>query len=194
MTQVTGDLYVEDNAHIDGMDGATGAECVQTSVDFIGIMMGSGNQTIGPGVGTSAAALDSIGLDWDLLTDSEFGVDYQNTWPSCALPSDSFTVTRFTGNLTPPSSPCGQGVLIVQGTFTGVGGFQWDGALLAGYIADTSANWRIDGSTVGGLNGAGTASRLRDGTHIDHDRCTAFKAGKRLAHFQLVDGSWWEEL
>jgi hypothetical protein len=42
-------------------------------------MMGAGNQTIGPWVGTSAAALDSIGLDWDLLTDSAFGVDYQNT-------------------------------------------------------------------------------------------------------------------
>ena len=206
MTQVTGDLHVEDDAHIDGMDGATDGECVQTSVNIIGIMMGSGTVTLGTPdyplagtpdsltLGTSAAALDSIGLDWDLLTDSDFGVDYQNTWPSCALPSDSFTVTRFTGNLTPPSSPCGQGVLIVQGTFTGVTGFQWDGVLLAGFIADTSDNWRIDGLTVGGLNGAGTASRLRDGTHIDYDRCTAFKAGKRLSHFQLVEGSWWEAM
>ena len=115
MTQFAGDLHVESNAQIDAMDGESSGGCVQTSANIIGIMMGSGALSIAGGgspldgnphsrvLGTSAAALDSIGLNWDVLTSSAFAVDYENTWPSCALPADSFTVTGFTGNLTTPA-------------------------------------------------------------------------------------------
>ena len=206
MTQVTGDLYVEDDAHIDGNEEA-GAGCPQASVDITALIMGSGSVTVQAGddpidgpnpeivsLGTSAAALNAIGIDWAVLTDPAFPVDYENTWPSCALPVDSFTVTRFNGNLS-SSPPCNRpGVLIVTGSFTGAAGLQWDGILLAGHIATTTNNYRIDGLVVGGLDGNGTFTRLDDNTHIDYHRCNAFEAGKRLSHFEPVGSTWWEEM
>ena len=207
MTQVTGDLYVEDDAHIDGNDGASSGACEQSSVDLTALIMGSGSVTIQSGddpidgpnpevvsLGSSSAALDAIGINWAVLTATNFPVDYEDTWPSCALPADSFTVTRFNGNLSAPSSVCGQGVLIVTGDFTGGDGFQWDGILLAGHIVTTNNNYRIDGLVVGGLDGNGTLTRLDDNTHIDYHRCYAFQAGRRLSHFVAVGSTWWEEM
>ena len=205
MTQVTGDLYVEDDAHVDGEDGASVGACTQSSVDVIGALMGSGSLSIESGspvrgspitvfLGSSSAALDAIGIEWDVLTDTDFPVDYEDAWPSCALPADSFTVTRFNGPLNAPSSVCGRGVLIVKGNFSAEAGFQWNGILLAGHIVDTNNNYRIDGIVVGGLDGNGTTTAYRDGTHIDYHRCYAFQAGKRLSHFEPVGSTWWEEM
>ena len=204
MTQVTGDLYIEMGAHVDGNEEA-GAGCPQTSVDIIGVLMGSGSLTIQSGLpiegnpttvslGSSSAALDAIGIDWDVLTDTAFPVDYEDTWPSCALPADSFTVTRFNGNRSGPSSVCGQGVLIVKGDFFPEAGFQWNGILLAGHIVNTEDNYRIDGLVVGGLDGNGTGTVYHDDTHFDYHRCYAFQAGKRLSHFEAVGSTWWEEM
>jgi hypothetical protein len=207
ITQVTGDLYVENNAHIDGNDGASSGLCQQSSVDLTAVIMGSGSFTKesdpidGPDpeviyVG-AAAALDSIGIDWSVLTSTNFAVDYEDTWGpwSCTgLPWASVSVTRFNGNLTTPPSVCGQGVLIVTGNFTGGDGFQWDGVLLAGHIVTTTNNYRINGLSVGGLDGMGTLTRFDDGTHLDYHRCYAFEAGKRLSHFEPVGSTWWEEM
>jgi hypothetical protein len=82
----------------------------------------------------------------------------------------------------------------VTGDFTGSSGFRWNGVLLAGHIANTTDNFRIDGLVVGGLDGMGTQTRLDDGTHIDYHRCYAFAAGKRLSHFEPVGSTWWEEM
>ena len=205
MTQVTGNLYVEYDAHVDGEDGASVGACTQSSVDVIGALMGSGSLSIESGspvrgspitvfLGSSSAALDAIGIEWDVLTDTDFPVDYEDAWPSCALPADSFTVTRFNGPLNAPSSVCGRGVLIVKGNFSAEAGFQWNGILLAGHIVDTPNNYRIDGIVVGGLDGNGTTTAYRDGTHIDYHRCYAFQAGKRLSHFEPVGSTWWEEM
>ena len=109
-----------------------------------------------------AAALDSIGINWDVLTDTNFAVDYEDVWPpwgSCGLPWASATVTRFNGNVTTPGSVCGKGVLIVTGDFTAAAGFQWNGILLAGHIVTTNDNFRIDGLVVGGLDGNGSHTR-----------------------------------
>ncbi len=207
MTQVTGNLYIEDDAHIDGNDGASSGACQQSSVDITALHMGSGSWTIQSGddpidgpnpeivpLFTEEAALNAIGIVWAVLTHPDCPVDYEDVWPSCALPADSFTVTRFNGDLTTPGSPCGRGVLIVTGNFTGASGFQWDGILLAGHIVSTNNNYRIDGLVVGGLDGMGTLTRFDDGTHIDYHRCYAFQAGRRLSHFEPVGGTWWEEM
>ena len=197
--------YTRTNAHVDGNDDAGGLECEQTSVDLTALMMGSGSWSKESGdpidgpnpevinVGT-AAALDAIGIDWSVLTDTDFPVDYEDAWPSCALPADSFTVTRWNGNLSTPGSVCGRGVLIVTGNFLAAQGFQWNGILLAGYIVDTTNDYRIDGLVVGGLDGNGTPTAFRNDTHIDYHRCNAFQAGKRLSHFEPVGGTWWEEM
>ena len=208
MTQVTGDLYMRADSHVDGNDGASIGDCEQTSEDITALIMGSGNESwignplSGPNpkvdpVGSEAAALDAIGIDWDVLTSPNFPVDYEDVWPpwgSCGLPWASATVTRFNGNVTTPGSVCGRGVLIVTGNFLGANGFQWNGILLAGYIVTTNNNFRIDGLVVGGLDGNGTPSEFHNATHIDYHRCYAFAAGKRLSHFEPVGGTWWEEM
>ena len=209
MTQVTGDLYTRTSSHVDGEDDAGSGTCEQSSVDLTAIMMGSGTWSKeggdpidGPNpevreLGSAEFALDSLGIDWDVLTDPDFPVDYEDVWPpwgSCGLPWASATVTRFNGNVTAPSSVCGKGVLIVTGDFLAAQDFQWNGILLAGHIAFTNDDWRIDGLVVGGLDGNGTAAQLRNDTHIDYHRCYAFAAGKRLSHFKPVGSTWWEEM
>ena len=72
--------------------------------------------------------------------------------------------------------------------------FQWDGIVLAGCIIDTNDNFRIDELSVGGMDGNGTSTVIRQGTHIDYDRCNAFQAGLRLSHFETVGGTWWESM
>ena len=101
-------------------------------------------------------------------------------------------MTRFNGNLTAPSTACGQGVLIVTGDFTGGNNFEWEGILLVGYLVYTTNNYEVDGLVVSGLDGNGTATGLDDGTSLTWERCNAFKAGKRLSHFESVGGTWWE--
>ena len=205
VTQASGNVHVRNNARVYGNDQASVVACVQQKVDIIGVLRGSGTLTIEGGglvngspvttaYGSYDAVLDSLGIDWTLLTNSQFPVDYQNTWPSCALPADSFTVTRFTGNLFAPSTACGRGTLIVGDTLTPAHGFTWDGIILAGYVVSTSNDFRVDGLVVGGLNGLGAETRYNDGTYIYHNRCMAFKAGKRLSHFQPVGSTWWESM
>ena len=140
------------------------------------------------------AAMDSLGLNWAALTDPDFPVDFEDTWPSCALPADSFTVTRFNGSLSAPAGVCGRGVLIVTGGLTFGDLFTWDGVVLAGHIETTTNDYTIDGLLVAGLDGNSNATTLNDGIDIRYDYCNAFWAGKRLSHFVPVGSTWWEEM
>ena len=206
-TQVTGDVYVDAGADVDGNDDASGGECEQTSTDIYAAMMGTGTLDIQGGnplhgpdpevlpVGSEAGVLDSLGIDWDLLTSTDFPVDYQNAWPSCALPADSFPVTRFNGIAVVGSGTCGRGVLIVTGSLWIFNGFSWDGVILAGRIIPLfGPAYTISGLVVTGLNGAGNDTELVGGQRISYDRCIAFKAGKRLSHFRPMGSTWWEEM
>ena len=118
VTQASGNVYVDDNARLWGNDQASVADCEQTSGDLVAVLMGSGGLSISGSplngsadsvtYGSYAAVLDSLGINWSVLTSTDFPVDYQNSWPSCGLPADSFTVTRWSGNLTAPSGACGR--------------------------------------------------------------------------------------
>ncbi len=55
-------------------------------------------------------------------------------------------------------------------------------------------HYDIDGLVVTGLDGMGDDTLLDDNQDIHFDRCIAFKAGKRLSHFQPVGSTWWEEM
>ncbi len=205
ITHASGNVYLRISSDVDGDDQATVGACTQTSTNIGGVVRGGGSLIIEGGdpihghpddtdFGFYDAVMDSLGLDWSLLTDTGFPVDYENTWPGCGLPSDSFTVTRFTGNLSAPSSACGQGVLIVTGDLTPGNNFYWDGIVLAGYVVSTFNNFRIYGMLVGGLDNGGVQTNYNNDTWVRYDRCKAFKSGRRLSHFQPIGSTWWESM
>jgi hypothetical protein len=149
---------------------------------------------------SEAAALDSLGIDWDLLTSPDFPVDYENTWP-CSLPADVFPVIRQTAAFTSvDGTTCGRGVLIVTNTLLIFNNFSWDGVIFAGQLSVLPewligvVDYTIDGLMVTGLDGLGVDILLDDGHAIQFDRCIAFKAGKRLSHFRPMGSTWWEEM
>ena len=84
--------------------------------------------------GTSQTFNDSVGLRWDVLSDSNFVVDFHTTTPPDfgALPADSYPVTRYPGSNSFTSAWNGRGVLIVTGTFHSTDSFRWEGIILAG--------------------------------------------------------------
>ena len=74
--------------------------------------------------------LDSIGLRWDVLSDPNFPVEFENTLPNFAsLPADSFPIIRYTGWVM--ANFTGRGVLIIDGMFDPSSSFDWDGIVLA---------------------------------------------------------------
>ena len=202
-TQATGDMRLHNATETYGLDEAAALDCEQSQTDIMAVLMGSGSLTIDGSadvtgtadsltVGSLAAVLDTLGLDWDLLTSTSFPVDYENVWPPCSLPADSFPVTRFTGNVTGTSSVCGRGVLIVAGTLTVEVDYSWEGVILAGYFNPPNDDFHVDGLVVSGLNGLGNYTDVRQNGFIHYNRCHAFDAGRRLSHFRLVGSTWWE--
>ena len=204
LTQASGNLHLSNGTNVSGNDEALSADCEQSQTNMIGVMMGSGTFVIEGGavvsgsqisitVGSVSAVLDSLGLDWDLLTDPDFPVDYDGVLP-IGLPADSFPVIRFPANLTVGPAENGRGVLIVAGDLIIQNGWDWDGVVLAGYLDAPDDPFQVRGLVVSGLDGAGRFTDIRKTTSIFYNRCYAFQAGKRLSHFELVGGTWWEEM
>ncbi len=206
LTQASGNLHLSNGTSVLGNDQALSADCEQSQTNMIGVMMGSGSLVIDGGgtvtgsqvtiaVGSVSAVLDSLGLDWDLLTDPDFPVDYDGVLPPLGLPVDSFPVTRFPANLTVGSGDNGRrGVLIVTGDLIVQNGWIWDGVVLAGYLNAPDDPFQVHGLMVSGLDGAGRFTDIRGATYIEYNRCYAFQAGERLSHFRPVGGTWWEEM
>ena len=205
LTQATGNVRLHNGTQTYGTDQASAGACEQPTVDIMGVMMGTGTLQIDAGgaingstdsltVGSMSAVLDALALDWDLLTDTNFPVDYEDTWPSCSLPADSFPVTRFNGNVTGAAGVCGRGVLIVTGTLDVQENYSWEGVILAGYFDTPNNQFNVEGLVVSGLDGLGGYTDVRSNSSIRYDRCIAFKAGKRLSHFQPLGSTWWESM
>ena len=205
LTQASGNVRLHNGTSLLGDDQASSSDCEQTQTDIIGVMMGSGALTIDGSanidgssdsvtVGSLSAVLDALGLDWDLLTDPDFPVDFDGVLPPTGLPADSFPVIRFPANLTVDSGDNGRGVLIVTGNLNVQNGWGWDGVILAGYFDAPNDPFQVRGLVVSGLNGAGGYTDIRTSASIAYNRCYAFKAGKRLSHFVPVGGTWWEEM
>ena len=205
VTQATGAVLMSSGSELWGDDQASGGECGQTSQDLIGVLTGSGvfadlggsinGNPNSASYGSYDAVLDSLGIDWSLLTSSGFPVDYKDEWPECSLPADSFTVTRFIGDLSAPENACGRGVLIVTGNLRPLHNFSWEGLVLVGSMTPViDDDFEIDGMLVAGLDGTTLGTWYFDDHEIHYDRCKAFKAGKRLSHFEAVGSTWWEEM
>jgi hypothetical protein len=203
-----GRTTVERNGEVFANDMATPGSCTSAvGATLIGIVarndariLGTGTIVGSPqwfGVGNFATVTDSVDTRWDVYSNPDFPVDYDDVWPSFgSLPSDSFPVVRVNGNFSPNWSKWGRGVLIVTGdlnlnawTF-----WTWYGIILVGDINNINRNsyGNIYGALVGGM-GSQMGNWDIEGSTIQYHSCYVESAGLSLAHLSPMENSWWED-
>lgn len=134
-----------------------------------------------------SAIRDSISIRWDVLSDPNFPVDFENTLPNFgALPADSFPVVRYTGWVN--ASWSGRGVLIIDGVFDPTSSFSWDGIVLARH-ADDYVQGEIDGMLIAGLEGPNMYSTVRLHTDVNYHSCYVYAANESLSYLELIPSS-----
>jgi hypothetical protein len=128
--------------------------------------------------------VDSAGLRWDVLSDPNFPVEFENTMPDFGLlPADSFPVIRYTGWMSAAAE--GRGVLIVDGVFDPLSTFRWRGIILAKDV-DDYAQGRIEGLLVGGMEGPNLYSRVEYQTQSHYHSCYVYAANESLSYLELM--------
>jgi hypothetical protein len=127
---------------------------------------------------------DSIQVRWDVLSDPNFPVEFENSLPSFAsIPADSFPVIRYTGWLN--ASFQGRGVLIVDGVFDPQSTFQWDGIILARDV-DDYMHGDLDGLLIGGLEGPNMYSTVVMEMDVNYHSCFVYAANESLNYLELI--------
>lgn len=202
------------SAYVDGTDHATSSQCtgggttsIAGVIDANQVKTNSGGTITGSPTKTTfssdSAVIDSAGIRWDILSDSTFPVDFDGSAPDWgSIPSDSFPVVRYTGDLSAGSSWLNtstgtpHGVLIVTGKLTMTSGFYWDGIVLAGSLGNVSAYWpwqapRVNGLLIGGLNDTDTSVTLESGYYY-YNYCYAYSADKSLSYVDPVNNTLFE--
>lgn len=205
-------VRIRNEARIYGADQAVSGECAGApAAGIAGVVARSQVQTSGGGAifatpqGVTPAAfqavVDTIALNWNVLSDPTFPVDFEvggeRTWPNFGLlPPDSFPVIRWNGNLSANWSRNGRGVLIVTGTLTipTIALWVWDGIVVANRLSNVGAwgYFTLYGSLIAGLGSEHPNLDVDQGA-IYHHSCVFQKAALSLAHFTPLGGSWWEE-
>lgn len=191
---------------ISGHDIATSGECAEAPAPSIAGVVGANTIHIRDGASVSGsvesisygsvqAAGDSIGIDWDVVTDASFPVQHVDTWPDFgSIPSDSFPAIRWTGNFDADPSRSGRGLLIINEDLRFHDDFVWDGIILANDMLDTTSNedFVVRGLVAVGLDEVGEDFDYRGGGEIYYHSCNVLRAGKSLAHLEPVERTWWE--
>ncbi|RMH20320.1 MAG: hypothetical protein D6701_03890 [Gemmatimonadetes bacterium] len=208
-TQAAGNLRVDSGAWTYGQDISSPSVCPEGGgPDVPAFALGAGSAQFDPTyvvapqdsirIGSYQAMVDTLDLNWDLLTDPAFPVDYEDQWPGYIGP-DSFPVVRFNANRVGYNWTSGQGVLIVNGDFVPRDGFWWFGVILAKRFRPlSSGGWFSQWFTVYGLVVSGLGDTKKD-THIGpygrifYHRCNVVRAGRALGHFRPIGSTWWEE-
>ena len=140
--------------------------------------------------GGYAEMLDSIGLRWDVLSDPNFPVEFQNTLPNFAsLPADSFPIIRYTGWVV--ANFTGRGVLIIDGMFDPGPSFNWDGIVLAAEVDDITEG-HLDGLLVGGLDGPNPYSTIDFRLRSHYHSCAVYAANETLSYLELIENTVFE--
>lgn len=194
--------------YVSGYD-ISGASCADSGEDVYGIAHRGSVSTFAWGTmtfqgdpsahanvyGNHTTYMDSLAVRWDVLSDPDFPVEYDQTFPNFwSLPPDEYPIVRTTQNFTANSSHSGRGVLIVPGRLSIQSGFSWEGIILAGEVGDTSWQWFvIYGMLLVGLNGTDSAFTWNGLPIIYYDVCAAIDASNSLAWFEPIAGSAWEE-
>jgi len=140
--------------------------------------------------GGAAAIRAAIRTRWDVLSDPDFPVDFDGTWPNFgSLPADSFPIVRQTGWLS--TSVQGRGVLIVDGVFDPQSSFTWDGIVLAGHVDDVIQG-RISGMLVGGLEADNMYGFVTSEADVRYASCHFSDANESLSYMELVENTLFE--
>ncbi len=140
--------------------------------------------------GGSSELLDSIGLRWDVLSDPNFPVEFENTMPNFgSLPADSFPIIRYTGWM--GTSANGRGVLIVDGVFDPYSSFRWHGIILAKHVDDIIQG-HIDGLLVAGLEGPNMYSTVDYRVTSHYHSCDVYSANETLSYLELLEDTIYE--
>lgn len=142
--------------------------------------------------GGFAAAYDSVGLRWDILSDPTFPVDFDGVLPNYAsIPADSFPVVRVHGYFNPGSSWSGRGLLIVNGELDAASGFVWEGIVLAGSMDDIHEA-TIRGMLVAGLDGPNPYTSVYWRGSIRYYSCLVSAANESLSYMELLENTIFE--
>ena len=128
--------------------------------------------------------LDSIKVRWDVLSDPNFPVEFENSLPSFgSLPPDSFPVIRYTGWVS--AGFIGRGVLIIDGMFDPTSSFDWNGIVLA-KDADDYIQGTLNGLLVAGLEAPNFYSTVYVHTQVNYHSCYVYGANESLSYFELM--------
>ena len=189
---------------VDGTDHAIAGQCPQAPAGSWAGVLARGSTVVREGgtvvgtpptlaLGSFKNVVEAAGVPWDVLTDSQFPVEYDGRWPSfSSLDAGSFPVIRVNGGFAPTFAHNGQGVLIVTGDLMipPGSGWHWRGIVLAGALGDVGAEgfFTVEGILVAG-QGAPMGPLRLDAGQIFYHSCYAAWAGLALAQLTPVTGS-----
>ena len=198
----TNRIDVDNGGEIDGIDRDDSGDCsgggssdITRSIAVVTVTEGSSDDLQGlpefetwPGGYTEM--LDSIGLRWDVLSDPNFPVEFENTLPNfAALPADFFPIIRYTGWVM--ANFTGRGVLIIDGMFDPGPSLEWDGIVLAADVDDI-VQGHLDGSLVGGLDGPDTYSTIDYRLRSHYHSCDVYAANETLSYLEPIENTIFE--
>jgi len=191
-------------AEVDGDDHNSSVDCPGGGAASIpGIVARTGAGTVNGGQlegspnyelwsGGYSAVYDSVALRWDVLTDPNLPVDFDDVQPNFgSLPADSFPVVRVHGYFNPGSGWSGRGVLIVDGELDGASGFVWNGIILAGQLDDIHES-DVNGMVIGGLSGASAYTNIYWRGRLRYYSCNVYAANESLSYLELIDNTEFE--
>lgn len=207
----SGDPYYHNDFQLTGYDQATSG-CAWAGTDEAALVGGGDMYTSNYGMldgdpvarnlGSTSAFLDSMDIDWDVLTDPTYEVDYEVTqssdWPDfTTIPADTMPVIRvWIDGFALTNTQDGWGLIIVTGAPDFRSGFDWNGIILSGKndrLIDDQ-NFRVNGMHIGGLAGSDGSVSVDDGGGFYYHSCNVIDAAVKLAHLEPVSGAWWEDL
>ena len=188
------------NVTIDGRDqcatpgSAVGGIVTLANGDIRGTFGGS------PGVSTATYTelMRNIGLDWAAMTDHAFGFDYEipsQSWPrfgfGALAAADAFPTVRVNGDLRAQDTNSGRGLLVVTGNIEFYDDFRWDGAIVAGSMSGSHAQFTVNGTLLAGFNGAQSSMSIHN-AEIRYNSCNVAAAAAGIAMFSPIQNTWWE--
>lgn len=195
-------IDVEEGGEAHGQDYNTAADCpgggaatITGAIATLLVTEQNGNDVQGSPQwetwsGGWAAMRDSIRVRWDVLSDPNFPVEFENTLPNFgAIPADSFPVIRYTGWVS--AGWTGRGVLIVDGVFDPYSSFSWDGIVIAKHIDDIVEGF-IDGILVAGIEEPNVYSSVDLELDVNYHSCFVYAANESLSYLELLPNTIFE--